>query len=179
MQKIEKILDKNEKVIWVRKPKFAPFVCGAFISTPNHGVCLGFTVLAGVVGVLAMIFGLIQFSLAIFLVGVLLVIVASTSVLLIYMRVYYALSNKRAIIQTGVISSDFKTVQYNKVSNTKLTAGFWDKIFGTGSVLIYAPAEAWTSEYLKKDTIVYPLSFYHIPNPNEAYNIFRKFVSHE
>jgi uncharacterized membrane protein YdbT with pleckstrin-like domain len=176
MREIEKILEENEKIIWEGKPRFGPFVLGAFVLTPFGAISMPFAASAGVVGVLMMFLGLIVSNWQAFFIGILLAVGFFTFTWPIYRRVHYAMSNKRVIIQTGIIGSDFKTISCNKISNIKVNAGFWDKKFNTGNVLIYAPSGEWKSKYNKKDTVVFPLSFYHISNPYVVFKNFRKLL---
>jgi hypothetical protein len=94
--------------------------------------------------------------------------------ILVYRYVWYAITDSRAIVQTGVVGRDFKTVDYDQITNTEINVGFWDKIFGTGSILLYTAGGAWASTYGARGTTRMPPSFQHIPNPYEVFKILKK-----
>jgi membrane protein YdbS with pleckstrin-like domain len=173
---IDKVLNKDEKIVWDGKPRFASFVMGAFILTPFGANYLGFAVLGGLVGILVVLSGLIVFSWQYFFIGILITIGCCAFICATYRRTCYVISNRRLIIQTGLIKKDFKTVSHNQISNIKINVGVWDRIFNSGSIFIYAPRGAWVSKYGKNDTAVFPLSFYHISKPYEAFKILKKLV---
>jgi uncharacterized membrane protein YdbT with pleckstrin-like domain len=57
---------------------------------------------------------------------------------LVYKYTYYAITNKRVIIQKGLIGRDFEIVDFDKITNAEVNVGVLDKLFGgnSGSILI-------------------------------------------
>jgi len=106
--------------------------------------------------------------------GIILIVGPPLYAILVYRYVWYALTDRRAIVQTGVVGRDFKTVDYDQITNTEVNVGFWDKIFGTGSILIYTAGGAWASTYGRGGTTVLPPSFMHVPDPYEVFKILKK-----
>lgn len=169
-REIDKILNTDEKVLWEGNPRFAPFVMTAFFISSLFGLFfLGFVILAGFSGL-----GIFILLLPHFWVGLGLVIGPVLYRWLVYRHVWYAITDKRAIIQTGVVGRDFKTIDHDQISNAEVNVGFWDKVFGAGSILIYTAGGAWGGTYGRHGTTVMAPSFSHISNPYEIFKILKK-----
>jgi len=50
----------------------------------------------------------------------------------------YMLTNKRIIIRRGVIGIDYDILNVENIQQVILNVGFWDKIFGTGTLTVYS-----------------------------------------
>lgn len=129
MNETSKILEPNEKVIWSGKPKYLSYVLSSF------GGIIFFAIFLGVF--------LIPFSNStingvnnpylIPLVGFFGVIILTLIfTLLSYSFIEYALTNKRVIVQTGIIGRDFKSIDYDKIQNINVNVGLVGRIFNTG-----------------------------------------------
>ena len=98
--------------------------------------------------------------------------------LLVYRYTYYAITDKRVIIQKGVIGRDFEIVDFDKITNAEVNVGFFDKIFGneTGSIII---STAGTFTYTPRyGRIKKPYTLNNIYNPYEVFKFFKK-ISHD
>lgn len=168
-RELDKILNLDEKVLWEGNPRFAPFVISAFFISMVGLPFLVVILLASLAGL-----GLRVLLLPHFWVGLGLVIGPPLYRWLVYRHVWYAITDKRAIIQTGVVGRDFKIVDYDQISNAEVNVGFWDKIFGTGSILLYTAGGAWATTYDRRGTTVGPPSFSHVPNPYEVFKTLKK-----
>ncbi len=126
MNEIPQILEPKEKLVYDSKPKYAPYITvvifGTFIAVVVIGVIIGvflksilWAVIAGVI---------------IFVVGIILSNMA-------YTRTHYAITNKRAIIQSGIIGRDFKSIDYDRMQNVSVDVGIIGLIFKVGSVKIF------------------------------------------
>jgi membrane protein YdbS with pleckstrin-like domain len=51
-------------------------------------------------------------------------------------KTVYAISNERIITRTGNIGVDYKSIPYFSIEAIDVNVGFFDKIFGTGSLII-------------------------------------------
>ena len=52
-------------------------------------------------------------------------------------RKYYAITNKRVIIQSGIIGRDFKSIDYDRIQNVSANVGLIGMIFKVGNVNIF------------------------------------------
>lgn len=46
---------------------------------------------------------------------------------------FYAITDKRVIIQSGIIGTDFQVVDFDKINNMDVNVGISDKLFGNNS----------------------------------------------
>ena len=96
MNEIQNILEPKEKLVYDCKPEYAPYIIGAILVSLFVGAILG-----TVIGVFQESFVLgIVIGTIIFIVLVVLSNIA-------YTRIHYAITNKRVIIQRGIIGRDF------------------------------------------------------------------------
>lgn len=123
---ISKILGKKEKIIFKGKPKYLPYM----IFSLSLIMIISFFV-----GVL-IIFSLKSFSLGI-LVAFTIFIFGFLIYQLRYERTHYVLTEKRAIIETGIIGRDFKSINYNQIKNISVNVGLLGVIFKVGTIKIF------------------------------------------
>ncbi len=176
MYEIDKILDEKEKVLWEGKPKFLPFFLGGSIPL----FIVGLIFLA--VGLLAVIIGVKRgqttfLLLPHFWIGVLIVFGIPIYNVLVFGRMHYAITNKRVIIQKGLVGRDFEMVDFDQISNAEVRVGVIDKIFGGGSGSILV-STAGTFTYGRHGPIQRPYTIRNIDNPYEVFKFFKK-VSHD
>ena len=90
---------------------------------------------------------------------------------------YYAITDKRIIIQSGIIGRDFKIVDFDQISNAEVNVGLIDKLFGddSGSISI---STAGTFTYGKHGPIHTPRGLSNISKPYSVFKFFKK-VSHD
>lgn len=133
MNEIKNILSSNEKVVWEGKPKFAPY----FISQLTCAGCFSVIFLIG--ALLAAAGGELGPSIFIFILGLVFVISPLISYLY-YKKIYYAITDKRIILQSGIIGTDFNSVDFDKIQSMSVNVGIMDKLFGgnTGTISIYS-----------------------------------------
>jgi len=111
-----------------------------------------------------------------FWIGIILIFGIPTYNYLVHSRTYYAITNKRVIIQTGVIGRDFKMVDFDQITNAEVNVGLFDKIFGgsSGSIII---STAGTFVEGNHGPMSKPYTLSNIENPYEVFKFFKK-VSH-
>ncbi|MBI1936387.1 PH domain-containing protein [Candidatus Woesearchaeota archaeon] len=51
-----------------------------------------------------------------------------------YRLLAYAITNHRAIIQSGIIGADYKSIDYDKIQEIKVDVDLLGKIFNTGNI---------------------------------------------
>lgn len=170
MNEFNKILDKGEKVLWEGKPQFLPFVIGSG-------------------GMILFLFMLIIFTLPTFLfalsIGLLYIflpyIAAITLVfslfplyqVLLYKCTHYSITNKRVLLQKGIIGRDFNIVDFDQITNAEVNVGLIDKIFGknSGTILV---STAGSFSYTKKGAVKRPYTLHNIEDPYNVFKFFKK-----
>lgn len=159
MREIDKIVEPGEKIIWEGKPQALPFFMGSLVVA-----LFGLPFL--LVGLFVGGVGLIHAA-----VGFILTIGTPTYTLLVHRYTHYALTQKRAIFQTGLIGRDFQFVDYDQVTNAEVNVGVADKLFGnnSGSILI---SSAGTFTQGKHGPVARP---YHMRNISNPYEVFKQF----
>jgi len=181
MRELDKVLDQNEKVFWEGKPKFWPFLLGGSIITIIFGLfwmvfLIPFIVIAAINISQGGLFGWGIFLLPHFWVGIVLVFGIPIYQILVYKHMYYAITNKRALFQKGLIGRDFEMVDFDQITNAEVNVGLFDKLFGgnSGSILI---STAGSFTYGRNGPVQKPYTLRNIENPYEVFKFFKK-VSH-
>ncbi|MBM3232504.1 hypothetical protein FJZ21_03985 [Candidatus Pacearchaeota archaeon] len=174
MRELDKVLDQNEKVFWEGKPKFWPFFLSGFV-----GAIFGliFLVVGGIFVVQGIASGNYFFILLPhFWIGVGFVFGMPIYKALVYKHTYYAVTNKRVLLQKGLIGRDFEMVDFDQITNAEVNVGVLDKLFGggSGSILI---STAGTFTYTRRGPVQKPYTISNIDNPYEVFKFFKK-VSH-
>jgi uncharacterized membrane protein YdbT with pleckstrin-like domain len=126
MNEIHRILELKESIMWEGKPKYAPYIISAIFLTIIISIAVGgflfsffkSIVWAVIIGVLALILGIIIGNLS-------------------YKRTHYAITSKRAILQSGIIGRDFKSVDYDRMQNVSVEVGILGVMFGVGTIKIF------------------------------------------
>ncbi len=175
MSEFDKILEQNEQILWEGKPMFWPFFLTSFAASLFGLIFL-------VVGGMFVLQGIREgnyFMVLIphFWIGVLFTFGAPIYSLMVYKHVNYALTNKRALFQTGVIGRDFKMVDFDKITNSDVTVGLTDILFGkkSGSIKISTAGTLYATS--KGGVRNRPFTFANIPNPYEVFKYFKE-ISH-
>ena len=190
ISELNKVLNKDEKIIWQGGPKFLPFVFGQSILLSIIGIVfVGFALVF--MSVFSSFFSafsdpryfdstikIVDLKHAIFMfppfwIGIFILFGPYVYNLFSFKRTYYAITDKRVIIQEGVIGRDFKTVDFDKITNIQVVVGIVDKIFGnkTGSILISTPDSV---SYNHGSAIPNPYKISNITSPYEVYKLFTK-----
>lgn len=175
MQEINKLLDTNEKIIWEGRPQFMPFFLSSF-----GGVLFGliFAVVGSVFVIQEVAKGNYLFILLPHLwIGLFFVFGAPVYQLLVYKHTYYVITNKRVIIQKGLIGRDFEIVDFNQITNSQVNVGVLDKLVGVDSGSIFI-STAGSVVLTSKGTRHRPNSLASITNPYEVFKLLKQ-VSHD
>jgi hypothetical protein len=136
LPEFDSIKDRDEEIYWTEKPKLVPYLfSGTFAAL--------FTIAFGVVWLLIArssvkendtntyfwLFGLFPLlqGLYIFL-----------KKLLSYPNTAYGYSNKRVMMRTGFIGTDFKTIDYDKISDIEVTVNFLERMLNVGTIRFFS-----------------------------------------
>ncbi len=134
----ESIKDDNEEIVWHGKPNFIPYIFSGVFA-----------------GILAVAFGVIwvlttrnfgaesnnnSFSFF-WLFGIIPLIQGLYTFLkriLSFSNTVYACSDKRVMMRTGFVGTDFKTIDYDKISDIEVTVNFIDRIYNVGTIRFFS-----------------------------------------
>ena len=126
MNEISKILEQKEKVIYDGKPEYVPYITSTLFGTLIAVVIIEVIIYFYFKSVLIGISG-----------GIIILIIGFVLSNLSYQRTHYAITNSRAIIQSGIIGRDFKSIDYDKMQNVSADVGILGVIFKVGTVKIF------------------------------------------
>lgn len=182
MREISKILDRNEKTLWEGKPRFWPYLFSSSAITTIFGLfwmlfLIPFIVIALLdIALGSHIFGFGIVLLPHFWIGIFLVVGIPLYLILVHKHIYYAITDKRVIIQKGLIGRDFEIVDFDQITNAEVNVGFFDTLFGgkSGTIII---ASAGTLTYSRQGAASKPYMLRNIPKPYEVFKLFKE-VSH-
>ncbi len=163
---IEKVLSSNEKVIWEGKPQKTPYI----ISN---------------LGVLFFTYVFLAFATAdtssstptspiFFIFGLILFIVASIFMILSYNKIYYAITDKRVILQKGLIGRDFESVDFDKINSITVNVGILDKLFGNNSGTILLDSGKLISTKDVNGRFSTKTDFHKLQYIDDAYAVYEK-----
>lgn len=130
-----KVLDDDEKIVKVYKPNKTKLFVSTFVS---YTIAMAFFVIVSIIGILFdsetdanPIWVLVPIGIY---VAVILVVFALTHIY--YKNVYFAYSNKRIIIRTGIFGIDYKSLDMSMIGVVDVYVSLIDKVIkkNTGSV---------------------------------------------
>jgi membrane protein YdbS with pleckstrin-like domain len=138
LPEFESVKDNDEEILWIGKPNFIPYVFS--------GLAVGlFTIAFGVIWILIILntkpghssegfkffwlFGLIPLGQGLFV---------FFNKLLSFSNTAYAYSNKRVMMRTGFIGTDFKTIDYDKISDIEVTVNILERIYDVGTIRFFS-----------------------------------------
>lgn len=179
MSDLHQILDTNEQVIWEGRPKFLPYFLGGALQhfwagvvwiSPT-GLALYAYTLSGQMEtvVIAIISGFI-------LIGIWLLIGQPLYAVISYSFIRYAITNKRVILQRGIIGRDFQFIDFDKVTNAEVSVGFWDKAVGGSSGTITLSSAGSTILGKNDSRISLPYTLSNIDQPYERFKQLKQLM---
>lgn len=168
MSDISQILAPNEHIVQAVKPRFWPhvFLMETFLwlSFPWFTFWI---IMMGVMGG--------YFKLSLLVLGGLWLAKFMIAALRYGVTMYY-ITDKRTIVQRGLIGRDFQSVEHDKYTSVRLKVTFIDKLFGgrTGSILIEYPGAPVTPKYHRP----IPQTLMAIPDPQTVMTLLEK-IAHD
>lgn len=175
MNELDKIIEKNEKVLWEGKPVFLPYIVSRCIISVIIGIVMGLLILIPLyLEGSPFVFGPVLVYMFIFLFFVVLIPIYN---IWAYKHIHYAITNKRVLLQSGIVGRDFKIVDFDQITNAEVAVGLVDLILkkNTGSLAI---STASTFIVQKGNTIPRPYLMIHIQSPYNVFKFFKQ-VSHD
>ena len=136
LPEFDSVKDDNEEILWTDKPKF--------ISYAITGLAAGFGILIFVGISYAMIKGVdndlsIGNSFVWFTaIPILFFLWSLLQKLFSYSNTSYAFTNKRVMVRTGFIGTDFKSIDYDKISDIEVTVNAVERAFNVGTIKFFS-----------------------------------------
>jgi hypothetical protein len=171
MRELDKALDNGEKILWEGKPEFLPFFMDKSIIYLFIGLILVLALLPPIIinlfsskselgSLLPLFFGLFP---PFFLLGITFILLPIIFNSMLFKNTHYAITNKRLLVQTGIIGRDFQSFEFDKRANAEVNINAYDKVLGknTGTIRYLTP------EGINQDLML------HITNPQEALSFFK------
>ncbi|MFC4231486.1 PH domain-containing protein [Parasediminibacterium paludis] len=133
----DSIKDQNEEILWTDKPKFIPYTITAFSLGLFVLISSGFYYL--VIKNISNVSNatddfLIWFTmlpLGLFFISFLVKVLS-------YNNTSYAYTDKRIMVRSGFLGTDFKVIDYDKISDIEVSVSFVENLFGVGSIKFYS-----------------------------------------
>lgn len=149
-----------ERVVWVGRSAFKPFIlknlAGLIIPVVFLLIPIPF------IGVYMNLFTLLFFLLWYCAVGFS-VFNFSVYPILLWRNLYYVLTDRRIIVRKGVIGIDYDILDLEYVQQVNLERGIWDRLYGTGTIVVQAIG-------------VKSIEMYSIPDPFRLIDILKETV---
>lgn len=127
MRELDKVLDSDEKVLWEGKPNFLPFFFSGLWLSFFGLIFLGAGLAAIVIGISSGNYFILLMPY--FWIGLIFVFGIPLYKALVYKYTYYAITDKRVILQTGLIGRDFEMVDFDQITNAEVNVGVFDTLF--------------------------------------------------
>ena len=176
MDKIfEPILDKNEKIVEVFKPNKAKVFLSSFISSFLFLLfmfaiaCLAIFVPEENVEPINPLWILLPVGILLFIEAIVMIFTA-----MYYKKTYFAYSNKRVIVRTGIIGVDYKSLDIKMIGAFDVNVSFIDKLVhkNTGSIRFGSMSSPVTNQ-------AGGIVFASVTNPYENYKKIKEYVEEQ
>lgn len=93
---------------------------------------------------------------------------------LLYKHLYYVITNKRLVIQKGVIGRDFEYVDFDQITKSEVNVGIWDKIFKKNTGSIFVSTSGSFIETNEGKQVATPHMLNNIEDPYSVFKFFNK-----
>ena len=165
---MKKIISDNEKIIWEGRPQLVPYLTSKFVfllvffvffssvtynpDTQNYESAGPF---------------------AIWL-GIFLFVVLFIYNFIFYKKIYYAITDKRVVMQKGIIGTDFESVDFDKINSINISVGILDKVVGKNSGTILLDSGKVISTEDSNGFSSTRTDYHRLEYIDDAYSVFEK-----
>ncbi len=177
MYEFSHLIEDDEKIIHVIKPRKAPYMAFAWVTTL-------IVILFAVVLIVALSFMIGEFedmSLIIYAALGSIVLGCGSGFIVLELRYrsyLYCITNKKVIIRSGIIGRDFRVLELESITTVDMNVGFSDKICGgtTGTIQFFNSSNA-TYHASGMETGYNKNGFQHIENVHEIYKEIKNLIA--
>ena len=137
LPEFDSVKDDDEEIIWTGKPKFIPYLATGIISGLGVFLFIGVYYMMtknvknedGTTGNFQIWFAALPIAFVLW---------EFLRKLLSFGNTSYAYSNKRVMMRTGFIGTDFKSIDYDKISDIEVTVNFIERAFSVGTIKFFS-----------------------------------------
>lgn len=137
LPEFDSVKDDDEKILWTGKPTFIPYLASGILAGLGIFVFVGIYYLMtknvknedGSTG---------NFQIWFAALPVLFFLWELFRRLFSFRNTSYAYSNKRVMMRTGFIGTDFKSIDYDKISDIEVTVNFIERTFNVGTIKFFS-----------------------------------------
>lgn len=143
MEEFDKILDRDEKVAWSGQPQFVPYFASVILLSIAGFAWLALLLYVAIAGGHSLFDAALgMLILPHFWVGALFAIGLPVYIVLSYDWIHYAITNRRVLLQRGMIGRDFEIVDFDQINRVDVDVGVMDKLLGrnSGSIKVFTPS---------------------------------------
>lgn len=173
MTKFHKVLEPKETVLWEGKPKALPYILDKTIPYLFLATLWLFLVYVFVVGEHPKEYDSSRLVFLIFphlLLGLILALGPLIYNFFFHKNLRYLATDRRILIQSGILGEDFESIEYDEIAQTKVDMGLRDLISGgSGSLLLHGKNR---HALEASDSFFYAL--HHVENPYEVFKLIEK-----
>ncbi len=186
MEKIEEtnifddILGEDEKILFVLRPNKTRFVWLNNLFGRILGLLFGLVFV--ILGILASQLGieeadLLPSQISFILFGaffILIVLIEIICVNVMYKKTFYALSDKRILVRTGIIGVDFRNLDISFVGSVNINVNLYDKFLkpNTGTISF----GSFAAPIANPSGVSMAFNFKYIDNPYDVYKSIKKMI---
>lgn len=137
LPEFDSVKDDDEVILWTDKPKFIPYAITAL------GLGIGVFIFVGIyysmtknirnedgtTGNFSIWFAAIPIAVFLF---------SFLNKIFSYSNTSYAFTNRRVMVRTGFIGTDFKIIDYDKISDIQVTVNFIERVFKVGTIKLFS-----------------------------------------
>lgn len=166
MRELERVMDRGERVIWEGKPALAPYMVRRMVLLLLFAPFLGFFLIPTFFVVFEFDFSPSLFLIP-FLFFISFLILSVVLSLVSHSVTYYGLTNKRIVIQKGIIGRDFTMIEFRKLTHVEVNVSAVEKLFApdTGSLKLHtAGTGSQTSQPPILESVKRPYELFKIVN---------------
>jgi uncharacterized membrane protein YdbT with pleckstrin-like domain len=84
--------------------------------------------------------------------------------LLVWRNIYYLITDRRILVRKGIFGIDYDILDMEYVEQVNINRGVWDRIFGSGTIIVQAIG-------------VSSLMLYNVPAPIKIQRVIRERIS--
>lgn len=172
LPEFDSINDNDEEILWTGKPKFIPYIFSGlgtglfFLAFGILWVLLNFNIKPDTLDSMFpfqyfWLFGLIPLFLGLY---------AFLNRVLSFSNTAYGYSNKRVMMRTGFIGTDFKTIDYDKITDIEVNVSIIERMYSVGSIRFFS-GRSLTDE--RNTTKLYDV-WSAIENPYEVFKMVKQ-----
>lgn len=171
------ILEKNETIIKVYKPQKTRFWFGTISSAIIYPLLFLIWIIPTTLAFMREVEAIsIPGIVVTIIISVLLLSILSACIIgsIAYKNRYYAYSNKRILIRSGIIGVDYRTLDFQSMTATSVRVGFVDKILGTktGTIMFGSPSSPVVT--MQGNSGARTANPYNFPNIERPYDTLRE-----